>query len=104
MNKILGNLIQNAIDELQNESQNNLKIDVDISKERESIVLKVKNSTNSEKECIKSIFDIGYTTKKNHEGLGLPMIQKILLKYNGVIYSEILDNEISFIVRIPVLH
>lgn len=101
MNKILGNLIQNAIDELQDKNQNNLKIDVDILKERGSIVLKVKNNIDLEDNHIKNIFEIGYTTKKNHEGLGLPMIQKILLKYNGVIYSEILDKEISFIIRIP---
>ena len=34
MNKILGNLIQNAIDELKEKNENNPKIDVDISKER----------------------------------------------------------------------
>ena len=102
MNKILGNLIQNAIDEIQDKNQNNLKIDVDILKERGSIILKVRNYIDMEKNITRNIFDIGYTTKKNHEGLGLPMIQKILLKYNGVIYSEILDKEISFIVRIPV--
>ena len=64
--------------------------------------MKVRNYIDIEKNITRNIFDIGYTTKKNHEGLGLPMIQKILLKYNGVIYSEILDKEISFIVRIPV--
>ena len=102
MNKILGNLIQNAIDELKEKNENNPKIDVDISKERGSIIVKVTNSTSLLENEIKNIFKVGYTTKRQHEGLGLPMVQKILNKYNGIIYSEILDKEISFIVRIPI--
>ena len=103
MNKILGNLIQNAIDELQSKNQNNPKIDVDISKERGSIIIKITNSTDLGEDQVENIFNTGYTTKREHEGLGLPMVKKILHKYNGIIYSEILDGEISFIVRIPVL-
>lgn len=103
MNKILGNLIQNAIDELEEKNHNNPKIDVDISKERGSIVVKVTNVTDLENDQLENIFNVGYSTKSLHEGLGLPMVQRILLKYNGIIYPEILDEEISFIVRIPIL-
>lgn len=103
MNKILGNLIQNSIDEVESKENNNSEIKVDISKERSSIVVKVTNYTNLEKGDIEKIFYSGYSTKMLHEGLGLSIVQKILLKYNGVIYSEILDEEISFIIRIPVL-
>lgn len=102
MNKILGNLIQNAIDELKGKNENTPKIDVDISKERGSIIVKVTNYTNLLEGEVENIFKVGYTTKRQHEGLGLPMIQKILNKYNGIIYSEILDREISFTVRIPI--
>ena len=103
MNKILGNLIQNSIDEVESKENNNPEIKVDISKERGSIVVKVTNYTNLEKNDIEKIFNSGYSTKMLHEGLGLSIVQKILLKYNGVIYSEILDEEISFIVRIPIV-
>ena len=103
MNKILGNLIQNAIDELEEKNHNNPKIDVDISKERGSIVVKVTNVTDLENDQLENIFNVGYSTKSLHEGLGLPMVKRILLKYNGIIYPEILDEEISFIVRIPIL-
>lgn len=103
MNKILGNLIQNSIDEVESKEINNSEIKVDISKERGSIVVKVTNYTNLEKDEIEKIFNSGYSTKRLHDGLGLPIVQKILLKYNGIIYSEILDEEISFIVRIPVV-
>lgn len=102
MNKILGNLIQNAIDELEQKNHNNPKIDVDISKERGSIVVKVTNITDLGNYQLENIFDVGYSTKRLHEGLGLPMVKRILLKYNGIIYPEILDEEISFIVRIPI--
>lgn len=103
MNKILGNLIQNAIDELESKRNKNPKINVDISKERGSIVVKVTNITNLGSDQLENIFSIGYSTKEFHEGLGLPMIQRILIKYNGIIYPEILDGEISFMVRIPIL-
>ena len=103
MNKILGNLIQNAIDELKDKDKNNATIDVDIFKERGSIIVKITNNTDLKEDEAENIFNAGYTTKRRHEGLGLPMVRKILHKYNGIIYSEIIDGEISFIVRIPVI-
>ena len=102
MNKILGNLIQNAIDELKDKHKNNPKIDVNIFKERGSIIVKITNNTDLKEDEAENIFNAGYTTKRRHEGLGLPMVRKILHKYNGIIYFEIIDEEISFIVRIPV--
>lgn len=103
MNKILGNLIQNAIDEVEGKRDNNPKIKVEISQERGSIVLKVTNTTDVEKVHLENIFHIGYSTKNVHEGLGLPTVKRILSKYNGVIYPEILEDEISFVVRMPMI-
>jgi sensor histidine kinase regulating citrate/malate metabolism len=102
MNKILGNLLQNAIDELTVIGSGNSLIELQISNERGSIVVTVSNTTNKDEQQLENIFQIGYTTKSSHEGLGLPTIEKILSKYHGVIYPEIRDGTISFIVRIPI--
>ena len=104
MNKILGNLIQNAIDEVEGKCINSPEINVEISQEMGSIVVKVTNTTDIEKDNLENIFDIGYSTKNIHEGLGLPTVRRILSKYNGIIYPEVLEGEISFIVRIPILN
>lgn len=102
MNKILGNLIQNAMEEAEGNQFIDSVIEVNITNEKGYIVLTVSNPTNLDENLLKDIFQIGYTTKSTHEGLGLPTVQKILMKYKGIIYPQVEKGHISFIVRIPV--
>ncbi|WP_391207614.1 sensor histidine kinase [Psychrobacillus sp. L4] len=101
MNKILGNLIQNAIDEYEYPKQAQNVIEVEIKSEKMNLVIVVGNSTSVMEESLNHIFQIGYSTKPAHEGLGLPTVQKIISKYNGVIYPELEEGFISFVVKIP---
>ena len=101
INKILGNLIQNAIDEVEDKDNN--VIDVEIFTERgQTIILKTTNNTDIKENDIKNVFDLNFSTKNSHEGIGLPTVKSILSKYNGTIYTELEDDNISFIVRIPI--
>lgn len=101
INKILGNLIQNAIDELEKGKSN--IIDVEIYNERDSTyIIKVTNETEKSEEELGEIFSLNYSTKDVHEGIGLPTVQNILLKYSGSIYTELQNKKISFIVRLPI--
>lgn len=102
MNKILGNLIQNAIDEYENANDTHKAIEVEIKSEKMNLVIVVGNSTSVMEENLNRIFQIGFSTKPAHEGLGLPTVQKIISKYKGVIYPELEEGFISFIVKIPI--
>ncbi|MCJ8009254.1 sensor histidine kinase [Lederbergia wuyishanensis] len=101
MNKILGNLIQNAIEEVEYEPKEAQMIEVQIAKERDNIVITVTNATDMDDQDLEKIFNSGHTTKKAHEGIGLPTVQNIASKYKGIAYPILNDGKISFIVRIP---
>lgn len=49
-----------------------------------------------------SIYNSGFTTKANHQGLGLAIVQRLLSAYQGArITHEIEDDKISFQIRLP---
>ncbi|CEG29393.1 sensor histidine kinase [Bacillus sp. B-jedd] len=102
MNKILGNLIQNALDEAGNPNNEYNSIEMEIKREYGNIVISVANPANISEEELHHIFQIGFSNKSAHEGLGLPTIQKIISKYHGVIYPELESGSIRFIAKIPV--
>lgn len=101
MNKLLGNLIQNAIDEVEYFEKEKKWIIVEISKERSNIIIRVTNHTDLKSDGIRDLFAVGYTTKALHEGLGLPMVKKIAEKYNGNVYPETTDDTITFQIQLP---
>lgn len=102
MNNILGNLIQNALDEVESRLNEASTIEVEVKRERENIVITVSNMANITEEQLREIFQIGYSSKNSHEGLGLPTVRKIVTRYNGVIYPQIMDEWIRFTVRLPI--
>lgn len=101
INKILGNLIQNAIDAISTEQEKEYGIKVSILKRRGNSVIIVSNCFEGDKDLILHAYDLGFSTKKHHEGIGLSMIARTVEKYGGRIYTEIDENIVSFIVNIP---
>jgi|GEM_PF-1963929 len=101
-NKVLGNLIQNAIDEVDQHKEDSPKVQVIIMKRSGNCVFKVSNKIKKDKNSFNKIFDSGYSTKASHEGIGLNTVQKIVSKYDGIIYTEFEDEMIHFIVQVPI--
>lgn len=102
INKILGNLLQNAIDEVEQHQEGSPWVKIMILKRSGNCVFKVSNKIEKGKNSFKNIFDSGYSTKASHEGIGLNTVQKIVSKYEGIIYTEFEDDIIHFIVQIPI--
>ena len=100
LNRILGNLIQNAIDEIVKNKDKKYGIHISINKEDNMTVLDVSNKFSGEGN-IDKIFNEQYTTKRRHDGIGLTTVLRIIESYNGIIYPEIQDDIIHFIVRLP---
>lgn len=101
INKLIGNLIQNAIDEVEQYSAKDRWIQVMILKRSGNSVIKVTNRSIKEMSSYKHIFNPGYSTKPLHEGIGLTTVQRLVEKYNGSVYPEFEDDMVHFIAQIP---
>lgn len=101
INTIIGNLIQNAIDELEQNKELRPWINILILKRGGSHTIKITNPCHQSEEAFRSCFQPGFTTKQAHEGIGLTTVMRIVTKYHGVVFTEFGDGVVSFIVQIP---
>ena len=101
-NTILGNLLQNAIDELELHPEIKSRIiKILIIKRGSNNMIKVSNECHLPPEEMLQIFVPGFTTKESHEGLGLANALRIAEKYEGTVYPEFEGNTVHFIAKIP---
>lgn len=106
INRVLGNLISNAIDALANEKDQKKWIEVLIEFENSSneYIFTVTNSGEIDTQVATKLFENQITTKSNnHEGIGLITTKRIMEKYEGLIYLETTSSTTTFIARIPAL-
>lgn len=101
LNRILGNLIQNAIDEIKRNKDDKYGIRLRISKADNMTVIDISNRFDPLLHNINHMFNDKYTTKRRHDGIGLNTILRITESYGGMIYPEINDDIIHFILRLP---
>ena len=101
INRIIGNLLQNAIDEVSRAKDREYGIVVKIYESNGSSVIDISNKFNGDISEISHMFEYSYSGKKNHEGLGLSTVQRIAESYKGVAYVEMDEDIIHFIVRLP---
>ena len=103
-NKIISNLLQNAIDETVTHEDKSYGIHLTIIKRGEFCVIRVSNAIlkTPDKEQLGLLYQQGYTTKKGHDGVGLSSLKTLVSKYRGVIYTEAENNVISFVARVPI--
>jgi len=100
-NKVIGNLIQNALDAIKTEEEKAYGVHVQIFKRRGNTVVNVSNLFTGDAEQLKHVFEYGFTTKKKHSGIGLPNTRRILKRYGGNIHLELKEPVVSFVVHIP---
>lgn len=100
-NKIIGNLLQNDIEALRTAEDKEYGIKLSIFKRNGNTVIISENRFTGEPDCIARVFESGYSTKKNHDGIGLSMVLRTVERYGGRIYPEFEDDKIRFIVNVP---
>lgn len=101
INRIIGNLLQNAIDAVSSAKDRDYGIVVKIYESNGSSVIDVSNKFFGDISEMSHMFEYSYSGKKNHEGLGLSTVQRIAESYKGMAYVEMDDDIIHFIVRLP---
>lgn len=99
---ILGNLIDNGLDAVQQANEKRLNIRFDIQPEQ--WVIEVKDSgPGIEPEKISSIFTRGYSTKGDYRGIGLYLVAATLAELNGKIeVATQPGNGMSFLIYLPI--
>ena len=103
-NKVIGNLLQNAIDEVRTHEDKSFGIHLYILKRGENCIVHVANKVMPKADptgYMEEIYQPGHSTKECHEGIGLNSIQNLLRRYRGVVYSRLEGDIIHFIAKIP---
>lgn len=103
-NKVIGNLLQNALDEVRGHTDKTFGIHLYILKRGENCIIHVANKIapkSNPREYLQDIYKSGLSTKSGHEGIGLSSIRQLLSRYRGVLYSRLDDGIIHFIAKIP---
>lgn len=102
MNAILGNLLQNAIDEVEDKERERRWISLLLMKRSRQYIIKTSNPCDRDPESYRAVFHPGYSTKRSHEGIGLVTVRKIAVKYGGTVYLEHEPGVVHFVVKLPV--
>ncbi|MCI8526978.1 MAG: GHKL domain-containing protein [Oscillospiraceae bacterium] len=104
-NKIISNLLQNAIDETMTHQDKSYGIDLTILKRGEYCVIRVSNELGDRvlsTEELGKVYQQGYTTKQGHEGVGLSSIRLLAARYHGTVYTQLEGKIIHFVAKIPI--
>lgn len=104
LNTVIGNLIQNAIDEVEEHHKDSPWIHVLLMKRGGNNVVRVTNPYHGAPEKLQRVLEPGYSTKNAHEGIGLTTVQRILSRYGGVVFPEFRDGTVSFIAQFPLVY
>lgn len=102
LNRILGNLINNAFDSVATLPKENRKVSIEIAKLDKKYRFSIRNCGKLDLEAIKHIFDRGYSTKKGeHQGLGLFIVRQLVEKHRGQVEVDNQDGIVTFTVYLP---
>lgn len=103
-NKVIGNLLQNAIDEVRTHADKSFGIHLYILKRGENCIIHVANRVVTKSgpgDYLEEVYRPGRTTKPGHEGIGLSSVRQLLSRHQGVVYSRLEDGVVHFIAKIP---
>lgn len=102
LNTMIGNLMQNALDEAERHDGDRRWIRLLILRRGRKYFIKVSNPCDTPPEDLARIFETGYTTKHSHEGIGLVTVKRIAGKLGGSVTLEHEPGVIHFVVHLPV--
>lgn len=100
-NKIIGNLLQNALDETQQLKDRSYGIHLSILKRGEFCMIHVSNRAASNQPMAE--YRYGKSKKASHEGIGIASIQALAQRYGGMVYFRMEGDIIHFVAKIPLV-
>jgi len=88
MSVLLNNAVEGAVDSYQK------KLEVAIIKLDFETLVVIQNSCKNRRVKSEDLFELGFSTKGRHRGLGLNNVKEILGKYDNVILETEIDNDV----------
>ena len=88
MSVLLNNAVEGAVDSYQK------KLEVAIIKLDLETLVVIQNSCKNRRVKSEDLFELGFSTKGRHRGLGLNNVKEILGKYDNVILETEIDNDV----------
>ncbi|WP_171832082.1 ATP-binding protein [Oceanispirochaeta sp. M1] len=101
INLIMGNLIENSLEELSNVSGGSIR--VRIHEGSSWLTLQIRD-TGSGIEDQEQVFQKGFSTKGPDRGIGLYLIRKRILRAAGTIEIQSVPGDTRFTVRLPLVN
>lgn len=98
-NKVIGNLLQNAIDETERVADKSYGIRLSIIKRGEFCMINVSNRVSRANPM--ETYQVGHSSKEGHEGIGIASIQALASKYGGAVYARVEGDIIYFAAKLP---
>ena len=100
MCRVLGNLIDNAMDALKDTPSP--RVTVTLGEELRALIFSVENNgPEIPMEIREKIFQPGFTTKGGERGQGLAIVREIIAGYGGELTLESDENHTAFCGRLP---
>lgn len=100
---LLGNLIDNALEAVEEKTGEHRQVKLEITIEHGVYVIACANGGDPiAPEIRENIFKPDFTTKEGHSGLGLAIVKDIVNKYRGAIHLNSDGHNTTFTVTIPV--
>jgi two-component system sensor histidine kinase AgrC len=104
LNRIIGNLINNAFDAVNGLPKEKCWVNVDIYEKERYYVFTVSNYGSIDLQIQKNIYSRGFTTKEvGHNGLGLYIIRQLVEKYGGKIMLVNRNHVVQFTIYFPMV-
>ncbi len=102
IHQVIVNLIQNAIDSIENNGQISINVHSVNQAGREIEISITDNGKGIPAEIKSRIFNLYFTTKAKGTGIGLSIVQKIIDEHNGLIFVESSPGKgTSFTIQMP---
>ena len=90
--RVMSVLLNNAVEGAVESYQKQLEVAI-IKLDLETLVV-IQNSCKKRKVKSEDLFELGFSTKGRHRGLGLNSVKEILGKYDNVILETEIDNDV----------
>lgn len=102
--RLIFNLLNNACEALQSSPIKLKRIHTSISRRADFMVIKIIDNGPGIPHCTK-VFEVGYTTKQNHLGIGLGLVTQIVSEFKGKISVTSLPLKATcFQITLPILN
>lgn len=102
LNRIIGNIINNAFDYVMKLDEEKRAVDMVISEAESYYLFEVSNYGHIDEEVKHKLFEKGFSTKDGeHSGLGLFIVKNMMEKYKGIVEAANKDGKVIFVLHIP---